>query len=193
VLSSVARGYLNRPELNKEKFIENPFSPQFSSSSRLYKTGDLARFIPPSVAKECSQLPEGSIEYLGRIDMQVKIRGYRVELSEIESVIVRCCSQVANAVVNLWKGEASGNEEPEELFVGYVVLREGIISFNASAAKEELKVHLPAYMIPTVFQVIEDVPVLPSGKVNRKMMPHPTRQSCELKSFTYKNQISMTN
>jgi acyl-CoA synthetase (AMP-forming)/AMP-acid ligase II len=172
-LCSVARGYLNRPELNMEKFIENPFAPDFSSSPRLYKTGDLARYIPPSVFKNTPSLPEGSIEYMGRIDMQVKIRGYRVELSEVEAVIIRCCSQVANAVVHVWKGDSSSSEETEELFVAYIVTKEQITPFNSSAAKEELKQHLPAYMIPSVFQVIEEIPTLASGKVNRKMLPKP--------------------
>ncbi|KAI8575407.1 hypothetical protein K450DRAFT_262078, partial [Umbelopsis ramanniana AG] len=169
----VARGYLNRPELNKEKFIENPFAPQISNSPRLYKTGDLARYIPPSVSQKTSSLPEGSIEYMGRIDMQVKIRGYRVELSEVEAVIIRCCLQVANAVVHLWKGDVSSSEEPEELFVAYIVTKEGTAPFNSSAAKEELKQHLPDYMIPSVFQLIEEIPTLASGKVNRKMLPKP--------------------
>ncbi|KAI9279048.1 hypothetical protein BC943DRAFT_298296 [Umbelopsis sp. AD052] len=169
----VARGYLNRPELNKEKFIENPFAPQFSGSPRLYKTGDLARYIPPSISKKTSTLPEGSIEYMGRIDMQVKIRGYRVELSEVEAVIIRCCSQVANAVAHLWKGDTSSSEEPEELFVAYIVTKKGITPFNSTAAKEELKQHLPEYMIPSVFQLIEEIPTLASGKVNRKMLPKP--------------------
>jgi acyl-coenzyme A synthetase/AMP-(fatty) acid ligase len=115
--------------------------------------------------------------------MQVKIRGYRVELSEVESVIIRCCSQVANAVVNLWKG--SGSEGPEELLIGYIILKEGIYSFNASAAKEELKVHLPAYMIPSFFQVIQEIPVLPSGKANRKILPNPTLQSGKCICYLY--------
>jgi acyl-CoA synthetase (AMP-forming)/AMP-acid ligase II len=160
--------------LNKEKFIENPIAPELSSSRRLYKTGDLALYIPPAVSKNISNLPDGSIEYMGRIDMQVKIRGYRVELSEVEAVIIRRCSQVSNAVVNLWKGDASNSEETEELFVAYIVIKEGTTSFDASAAKEELKQHLPVYMIPSMFQVIEEIPTLPSGKVNRKMLPIPT-------------------
>lgn len=115
--------------------------------------------------------------------MQVKIRGYRVELSEVESVIIRCCSQVANAVVNLWKG--TGSEGPEELLIGYIILKEGIYSFNASAAKEELKLHLPAYMIPSFFQVIQEIPVLPSGKTNRKLLPNPTLQSGKCICYLY--------
>ena len=89
--AGLARGYLNRPELTQEKFIPNPFSNY--PDSRLYKTGDLARY-----------LPDGNIEYIGRIDNQVKIRGFRVELGEIEAVLLKH-PVVKEAVVNLYETE----------------------------------------------------------------------------------------
>ncbi|KAG2179723.1 hypothetical protein INT44_006571 [Umbelopsis vinacea] len=169
----VARGYLNRPDLNQEKFVPNPFSNGSAHSQRLYKSGDLARFIPPNTGKGPSGLPAGSIEHLGRIDMQVKIRGFRVEISEIESVIVSCCEEVENAVVNVWKTKSDDpTEESVELLVAYLVLKDDLM-FNEPLLKEVLKARLPYYMVPSIFQAITEIPTLPSGKINRKALPEP--------------------
>jgi amino acid adenylation domain-containing protein len=142
----VARGYLNRPELTGEKFIQDPFR----TGGRVYRTGDLGRW-----------LPDGNIEYLGRMDDQVKIRGYRIELGEIESVIQE--SGFTKQVVVLAKQEAN---EPKQL-VGYVVSegnfdREGMIAY--------LKDKLPYYMIPSLWVEIEKLPLTINGKVDKKAL-----------------------
>ncbi|MBB6498037.1 non-ribosomal peptide synthase/polyketide synthase [Pedobacter cryoconitis] len=147
----VARGYLNRPDLTAEKFITDPFSHQ--PGDRLYKTGDLARW-----------LPDGSIEYLGRMDDQVKIRGYRIELGEIENVLEQ--SELINQAVVLAKPDVSGNKR----LVGYVVPagdfdREGIILF--------LKNRLPEYMVPALWVALEEMPLTPNGKTDKKALPEP--------------------
>ncbi|RAM48109.1 MAG: non-ribosomal peptide synthetase, partial [Hapalosiphonaceae cyanobacterium JJU2] len=129
----LARGYLNRPDLTQEKFISNPFSTD--SSARLYKTGDLARY-----------LPDGNIEYLGRIDHQVKIRGFRIELGEIESVLTQH-PQVQQAVVSV-----SEHSNEDKRLIGYVVGEEE--SVNTAQLRKFLQDQLPEYMVPAVFVVL---------------------------------------
>jgi len=176
---------LNRPDLNLEKFVPNPFSNGSAHSQRLYKSGDLARFIPPNTGRGPSGLPAGSIEHLGRIDMQVKIRGFRVEISEIESVIVSCCEEVENAVVNVWKSKSEDPaEESVELLVAYLVLKDDL-NINEPLLKEVLKARLPYYMVPSIFQFIIEIPTLPSGKINRKALPEPIVPKCKQKVHWY--------
>jgi amino acid adenylation domain-containing protein len=169
----LARGYLNRPELTVEKFIPNPFSNNReqgkekenlssvarsvfpSPSERLYKTGDLVRY-----------LPDGTIEFLGRIDNQVKIRGFRIELGEIEAVLVK--HPIVRDVVVLAREEGGG----EKQLVGYVVSNgTGIPTTNE--LRSSLKERLPDYMMPSVFVLLEALPLLPNGKVNRRALPLP--------------------
>jgi acyl carrier protein len=183
----LARGYLNRPELTAEKFIKNPFDPH----SRLYKTGDLARY-----------LPDGNIEYLGRIDNQVKIRGFRIELGEIEAVLAQH-PDVQEAVVIA--------REDEPRLVAYVVsdliptripyqseclvkyddhlvpvqtadictagaLLEGSMSFEKGKdslrdkLRHALKEKLPNYMVPSDFILLMSLPLTPSGKIDRRAL-----------------------
>lgn len=146
----VTRGYLNRPELTAEKFIANPFEP----GKRMYRSGDLGRW-----------LPDGNIEFLGRIDDQVKIRGFRIELGEISSAL-RMHSKVVDAVViavNL-------NGTDKEL-VAYT-------TGDASAPElnEYLKEHLPAYMIPGYFVKLDVFPLNKNGKIDRKVLPLPSER-----------------
>ncbi|RZM21687.1 MAG: amino acid adenylation domain-containing protein, partial [Pedobacter sp.] len=148
----VARGYLNRPELSAEKFITNPFSLE---SGRLYKTGDLCRW-----------LPDGNIEFLGRIDDQVKVRGYRIELGEIESVLQEHPS-VRQAVV-LARPDAQGNNR----LVGYTVPAEGS-TIDRVEIQTYLSSRLPDYMIPQLWVSLEELPLTPSGKADRKALPDP--------------------
>ena len=153
----VARGYLKQPGLTKEKFIKNPFSD--NPDSRLYKTGDLARY-----------LPDGNIEFLGRIDDQIKIRGFRIELVEIESVLNE--QETVNKSVVLVKEDTDGNKQ----LVAYVVLskdteEEG--SFNVAKLREELSKTLPDYMVPSLFVKLETMPLTPNGKIDRKALPAP--------------------
>ncbi len=149
----LARGYLNRPELTTEKFIPNPFSTD--PHSRLYKTGDLARY-----------LPNGNIEYLGRIDNQVKIRGFRSELGEIETVLsqygdVQICCVIA-------REETPGNKS----LVAYVVPQKEV-SLTTSELRQFLTNKLPGYIVPNVFVILDSLPLTPNGKVDRRALPDP--------------------
>jgi len=149
----LARGYLKRPELTAEKFIPNPFSDQ--PGARLYKTGDLARF-----------LPDGNIEWLGRVDDQVKLRGYRIELGEIESVLGEHRSVQASAVV------AREDSAGEACLAAYVV-RRGRHSPTTEELRAFLKKKLPEYMVPARFEFLKALPLTPNGKVDRRALPPP--------------------
>ncbi|WP_344977636.1 phosphopantetheine-binding protein, partial [Salinactinospora qingdaonensis] len=145
--AGLARGYLGRPELTAEAFIANPFSEE--GGSRLYKTGDLARF-----------LPDGNIEILGRVDDQVKIRGFRVELGEIEAVLAQH-PQVRNTAVLLHTDGAA------KQLVAYVVSREPVTGEELQSFLGE---RLPDYMVPSVFVPLENLPLTPNGKVDREAL-----------------------
>src|SRR5262249_25466341 len=127
----LARGYLNRPELTAEKFIPHPFSAE--PGARLYKTGDLARY-----------LPDGNLEFLGRIDNQVKIRGFRIEPGEIETVLSR--HPAVQQVVVVAREERPDNRQ----LVAYIVARRGPVP-TVSELRQILKAQLPEYMVPSVF------------------------------------------
>ncbi len=146
----LARGYLNRPELTQEKFIVHPFQ----TGKRLYKTGDLARY-----------LPDGNIEFLGRIDNQVKIRGFRIELGEIEAVL-NSNPQVQQAVV-LVREDIADNKR----LVAYVITNDEYV--NNNQLREDLKQKLPEYMVPSAFVFLETLPLTPNGKIDRKALPIP--------------------
>ncbi len=143
----LARGYVNRPELNAEKFIPNPFSEE--PHGRLYKTGDLARY-----------LPDGNIEFLGRLDNQVKIRGFRVEPEEIESVLRRHQS-VEDAVV-----VTRGDTADDKRLSGYIVKQDGY-NFSPSELRDYLQDYLPGYMVPHEWFTLDVLPLTPNGKVDR--------------------------
>lgn len=156
----LARGYLNQPELTAEKFIYHSFSGE--PVKRLYKTGDLARY-----------LPDGNIEYLGRMDNQVKIRGYRIEPGEIEAVLGQHRAVQSSVVVV--REDAPGDKR----LVGYVVARpEG--SFDLADVRKHLKQKLPEYMIPSAFVLLKELPLTPSGKVDRRALPAPDQNRPEL-------------
>ncbi|MBD2040241.1 condensation domain-containing protein, partial [Microcoleus sp. FACHB-672] len=166
--AGLARGYLNRPDLTAEKFIANPFSNE--PNSRLYKTGDLARY-----------LPDGTIEYLGRIDNQVKIRGFRIELGEIEAALSQHPS-VEEAVV-IAREDEPGNQR----LVAYVVADEAYMDGQVSGIKSSelrsfLKEKLPDYMVPAVFVLLEALPLTPNGKVDRRALPAPDTAMGDLAS-----------
>ncbi len=150
--AGLARGYHKRPELTVEKFIANPFSND--PGSRLYQTGDLARY-----------LPDGQIEYVGRIDHQVKIRGYRVELGEIEEVLNQH-GGVLNSVA-VAREDKPGNQ----LLVAYLVSRNGPIS--SPALREFVRARLPDYMVPAAFVMLPALPLNSNGKVDRQALPRP--------------------
>ena len=152
--AGLARGYLNRPELTAEKFIADPFSS--TPGARLYKTGDLARY-----------LPDGNIEFLGRFDHQVKIRGFRIELGEIETVL-RSHPAVQQAVVTARQDVA----RDEKLLVAYVVGSQPG-SCSATELHGYVKMKLPSYMLPAAFVFLDALPATASGKVNFQALPPP--------------------
>ena len=155
----LARGYLNRADLTAETFVPNPFSGE--PGARLYKTGDLARY-----------LADGNIEFLGRIDHQVKIRGFRIELGEIEAML-RQHPAVREAIV-LAQENASG----EKQLVAYVVAQREPLP-TAGELRGFLKQKLPDYMVPAVFVPLDALPLMPNGKVDRGALPEPERTRSE--------------
>ena len=156
----LARGYLNRPKLTQERFIPNPFSG--FDSERLYKTGDLARY-----------LSDGNIEFLGRIDHQVKIRGFRIELGEIEAVLSQHLG-VRETVV-----EAREDEQDSKCLVAYTVF-ELDQAPTISELRHFLGKKLPSYMLPSALVLLDALPLTPSGKVDRKALPAPEALRPEL-------------
>jgi amino acid adenylation domain-containing protein len=156
--AGLARGYTGRPDLTAERFVPNPFN---GSGERLYKTGDLARY-----------LPDGNIEFLGRLDDQVKVRGFRVELGEIEAVLNRhrC---VQEGVVTA-RADAPGGKR----LVAYVIPRPET-TISATDLREFLQKELPEYMVPSVYMMLEHLPLTPSGKVARRALPVPEQSRLE--------------
>src|SRR5437660_1358709 len=153
--AGLACGYFSRPELTAAKFVPDPFSSQ--PGVLLYKTGDLARY-----------LPDGALEYLGRLDHQVKLRGMRIELSEIASILLDHPA-VKDAVVIL-REETSGYA----YLVAYVVLHAGELSTGADL-QQHLSRWVPGYMIPGFFVFLDTFPLTPNGKINRQALPAPDR------------------
>lgn len=153
---SLARGYLNRPELTAKKFIADPFHAE--PGARMYKTGDLARY-----------LHDGNIEFLGRADHQVKVRGFRIELGEIEAALGQHPA-VRKAVV-LAREDAPG----EKRLVAYVVAES-----TADELRRFLKDKLPDHMVPAVFVLLDTLPLLSNGKMDRRALPAPDRTRPEL-------------
>ncbi|MCW1242762.1 non-ribosomal peptide synthetase, partial [Bacillus pretiosus] len=147
--AGVSRGYYNNQELTAEKFIDNPFIV----GTTMYKTGDLARW-----------LPDGNVEFLGRIDNQVKIRGFRIELGEIENKLLK--HENINEAVVL----ARETEESEKYICAYVVGNKDIKELNL---KGYLRDHLPKYMVPPYIVQMEKMPLTPNGKLDRKALPKP--------------------
>jgi amino acid adenylation domain-containing protein len=175
---SLARGYLQRPELTAELFVPDGFSGE--SGARLYRTGDLARY-----------LPDGAIEFLGRIGNQVKVRGHRIELGEIETAL-RETNGVREAVVQCWEPRGS-----EVSLVAYVVLDEHapdptsnnlphslrenpnptLLCLTASDLRSSLRERLPDYMVPAFFVLLDELPLTDNGKVDRSSLPAPVAES----------------
>ncbi|HEV7376647.1 MAG TPA: amino acid adenylation domain-containing protein, partial [Pyrinomonadaceae bacterium] len=149
---SLARGYLNRGDLTAERFIPDAYSG--AGGARLYRTGDLARY-----------LPDGQIEFLGRVDHQVKLRGLRIELGEIESLLAQHAG-LRQSVVVLHESEAG-----EGRLVAYIVPRDEVPSHGV--LRDFLSERLPEYMIPTVFVVLDELPLSPSGKIDHRALPSP--------------------
>jgi amino acid adenylation domain-containing protein len=143
----VARGYFNRPELTTEKFLKDPFIP----SERMYRTGD-----------EVRQVPDGRIEFIGRLDGQVKLRGYRIEMGEIETAM-RALPGIGEAVAVLRR-----DTQGEGVLVGYYT---GGSGHGQIEFRQMLRAMLPSYMIPAMLLPIERIPLTPNGKVDRRALP----------------------
>ncbi|MEH2127083.1 non-ribosomal peptide synthase/polyketide synthase [Nostoc sp.] len=177
---SLARGYLNRPELTEEKFIPNPFGrsrgaeeQRSRGGERLYKTGDLARY-----------LPDGNIEYLGRIDRQVKIRGFRIELGEIEAVLSQYKHIQASCAI------AREDTPGDKRLVAYIVpqpeqtcTERSRSTPTVSVLRQFLKSKLPEYMVPSAIVILESLPLTPNGKVDRRALPAPEPSSELLEKY----------
>ncbi|HXW57678.1 MAG TPA: amino acid adenylation domain-containing protein [Candidatus Cybelea sp.] len=155
--AGVARGYLDRPELTKERFLPDPFAQR--PGSRMYKSGDWARF-----------LPSGDLEFLGRLDDQVKIHGFRVELGEIEAAIAQHQDIRQVSVLARTDGETGSK------LVAYFVARPGS-RVSGTALREYLATKIPAHMIPYAYLELEALPLSPSGKVDRTQLPAPSAVS----------------
>ncbi|KAG0295883.1 hypothetical protein BGZ97_004688, partial [Linnemannia gamsii] len=149
--AGVARGYLNRPALTAERFLTDPFSDH--EDARMYKTGDLARY-----------LPDGNLEFLGRNDQQIKIRGFRIELGEIEARLVEHPQVREAAVLVLGK-------DSDKRLIAYVVAKAD--ESLASTLRTHLAANLPEYMMPTAFVRLDAMPLTPNGKLDRRVLPTP--------------------
>jgi natural product biosynthesis luciferase-like monooxygenase protein/amino acid adenylation domain-containing protein/non-ribosomal peptide synthase protein (TIGR01720 family) len=154
--AGLARGYLNQPALTSERFIANPFQTEeeraAGKNSRLYKTGDLARY-----------LTDGNIEYIGRNDFQVKLRGYRIELGEIEKQLVSFPAIKQSVVLMKNEGESA-------YLAGYYVSDQAL---DEAEIMLHLRMHLPEYMIPQILMHLTELPLIGNGKLDRKSLPEP--------------------
>lgn len=148
--ASIARGYLNQPDLTAKKFIANPFG-----NGRLYRSGDVVRF-----------LPDANLEFLGRVDNQVKIRGFRIELEEIEQAI-RNHSAVSDAVVTVHE-----DSEGDKRLYAYVAL-DKTDSLSVNELRTFIKAALPVHMVPGSWTILDSLPLMPNGKVDRQALPNP--------------------
>ncbi|MEH1779521.1 MAG: amino acid adenylation domain-containing protein [Nostoc sp.] len=151
--AGLARGYLNKAELTADKFIPNPYANL--PGERLYKTGDQARY-----------LPNGDIEYIGRVDYQVKVRGFRIELLEIEAVLLEYPA-VQEAVVAVHFSQVDSQQ-----IVAYVVPQIEQ-TLTIPELRSFLEAKLPSYMVPAAFVILSALPLTPNGKVNRQALPTP--------------------
>jgi amino acid adenylation domain-containing protein len=149
----LARHYLNQPQLTAERFIENPFSDQ--PGARLYKTGDQARY-----------LPDGNVEFLGRLDRQIKIRGFRIELGEIETVLSQH-PDIRQAAITVREDTPTYKR-----LVAYVVAKRTTDDFIIEL-REFLREQLPEYMLPSAFVWLDALPLTPNGKVDYRALPMP--------------------
>ncbi len=156
----LARGYLNRADLTAERFIPDPFSSQ--PGARLYRTGDVARFRP-----------EGSIDFVGRSDAQVKIRGFRIEPGEIEELLATYPAVKASAVIV--REDTPGDKR----LAAYFVLNQGWTA-TTSELRRFLNENLPEYMVPSSFVMLDRLPTLPNGKIDRRVLPAPEGHRPEL-------------
>ncbi|MED3230976.1 non-ribosomal peptide synthetase, partial [Bacillus velezensis] len=158
--SGLARGYRNLPKQTAQAFVQDPFQ----KNRRMYRTGDMAKW-----------LPDGTLQYIGRIDEQVKIRGYRVELKEIESALTGI-KGVKEAAVTALPASAGQTE-----LCAYIVTEEGT---ESETVQQALRNEMPAYMVPAFFETLEALPVTPNGKLDRRALPEPRKKAHTGQAFT---------
>lgn len=166
--AGLARGYLGRPDLTAERFIPNPFS---MSGERMYKTGDLARW-----------LPDGRLEFLGRLDDQVKIRGFRIELGELESVIAEYAG-IREALV-VARRETTGDQR----IVAYAILHDAT-TVTVADVRAYVQSKLPDFMIPAAFVFLDAWPLTPNGKVDRRALPAPADRLVQAQAILPQNPL----
>ncbi|HET7096249.1 MAG TPA: amino acid adenylation domain-containing protein [Casimicrobiaceae bacterium] len=154
---AVGRGYLNQPVLTAERFIRDPFGD--SEESRLYRTGDVGRY-----------LPDGNIEFLGRIDKQIKIRGYRVEPAEVEAALLELPGVRAAAVV------VRGDPPDSRRLIAYVVAADGAHA-TSTDLRAALRRTLPEFMLPAAIAILDALPLTPSGKIDLTALPDPRSEA----------------
>jgi amino acid adenylation domain-containing protein len=172
--AGLARGYLNRRDLTLEKFIPNPCRDGINHvSTVIYKTGDMARY-----------LPDGNIEYLGRIDYQVKIRGFRIELGEIETILSQHDNVKSSCVI------AREDTPGEKQLVAYVVLQKNV-TLTTSELRQFIANKLPKYMVPNAFVILESLPLTQNGKVDRRALKAPSHTSDLDKFVEPRNQLEL--
>ncbi|MHC5820978.1 MAG: amino acid adenylation domain-containing protein, partial [Nostoc sp.] len=160
----VARGYLNRPDLTAGKFIPNPYSSK--PGERLYQTGDLVRY-----------LPDGNLEFLGRIDHQVKIRGFRIELGEVEALLNQ--HPIVRQAVVIAHDDGSDHKRLVAYIVGQGHLETAKAHQLVPQLRDFLREKLPKYMVPTVFMFLDTLPLTLNGKVNHRVLPPPEADSSD--------------
>nr|WP_068279790.1 non-ribosomal peptide synthetase [Aldersonia kunmingensis] len=161
--AQLAQGYVARPDLTADRFVANPYG---APAARMYRTGDLVRWTS-----------DGELEYIGRTDFQVKLRGLRIELSEIELALA-ALDDVAQAVVVAHSDSRTGQQ-----LVGYVVSDAGR-ALDTEAARAQLARELPAYMVPSVLMVLDELPLNASGKLDRRALPAPVFEAREFRAPT---------
>ena len=163
----LARGYLNRPELTAEKFVADPFR---GGAARMYRTGDLARYRV-----------DGNIECLGRVDHQVKIRGYRIELGEIEAVL-KGQPEIKQAVV-IVREDTRGDKRLVAYYTDSPIGETEKGTIGAEQFRSHLSASLPEYMIPAAYVRLDDMPLTPNGKLDRKALPAPETASYSTRGY----------
>jgi amino acid adenylation domain-containing protein len=163
---SLARGYINLPEQTAERFIADPFADPFvAPDGRMYHTGDLARW-----------LPDGNIDFVGRIDHQVKLRGFRIELGEITARLSECDGVMEAAVIV--REDTPGDKR----LAAYVVAHDGV-QLSATTLREQLASILPVYMVPSAFVILDVLPLTPNGKLDRKALPMPDQDALATREY----------
>jgi amino acid adenylation domain-containing protein len=155
----LAKGYLGDEALERQQFINNPYTT--GSSDRLYKTGDLARY-----------LPDGEVQYIGRADTQVKIRSFRIELGEIEAVLRQHPSVQESVVI------ARGDVPGDKRLVAYFIINQQAAP-SITALRQFVQERLPQYMVPATFVLLDALPLTPNGKVDRRALPASDQVSLE--------------